>query len=273
MAFPTACYPHGGKQTAAPFVGPLDAYEGISTGAWSLVRRLLTSYTGNLIRIRRTSDSVEQDFGPLANGRLDVAGVLTFLGGGSGVVTTVYDQLTLNNWVQASGAMQPAWVEGLSEFNNAPAMYLGSAVGMECALNLTVPYSVLLTECNPLPLVNAGARTFTTLAQNAYINSSRPGGAGQAYYNGTIAPGFVTDAAVCEVLTAPNGGNFSLYTDGVDVTSGAVATGDWGLCKLGVSGWNGESALSNVAEIVTFNTDLSGAQVTAMQAIFNPATL
>jgi len=53
--------------------------------------RLLTSYTGPLVRLRRASDNAEQDFSAAANGWLDPAAVAAWAAGNAFVVTR-YDQ-------------------------------------------------------------------------------------------------------------------------------------------------------------------------------------
>lgn len=93
----------------AGFVGAYDAIPSIAA-AYGM-RRLLTSYTSNLLRLRRSSDSTEQNFGYLANGDLDVAAIATFVGGGSGFVVTWYDQSgNGNNATQSTAANQPLYV-------------------------------------------------------------------------------------------------------------------------------------------------------------------
>jgi len=67
----------------------LDTYSGASA-AFSL-RQLSSTYTGSAIRVRRSSDNAEQDFGFVSN-VLDTASLLTFCGVGNGFVTTWYDQ-------------------------------------------------------------------------------------------------------------------------------------------------------------------------------------
>jgi len=255
----------------SPFVGALDDYSALTTGAWSVVRRLLTSYEGPLVRLRRTSDSVESDFGALTNGRLDVAAVDTFLGG-AGAVVKVYDQYGPNDWTESGGAVQPTWVSALTEFNGAPALYSGSSQGMSCAMSPVKPYSILLTECNPNAASIYSLRTLDSTGGNRLICAGRSD-AGQAYDGGTIAPVVNTALPVCEILAAPNGGNYSFYSNGINVTTGSIAAQNWGPMRMGVRGAWGETAHSNVAEMATFNTNLSGGQVTALQLIFNPSTL
>ena len=82
----------------------LDTYPSAAV-AYSL-RKLRTDYSGNAIRVRRSSDNTEQDFGFSGND-LDTASLLTFCGVGDGFVTTWYDQSTnANNATQATAANQ-----------------------------------------------------------------------------------------------------------------------------------------------------------------------
>lgn len=95
------------------------ALEGISltniTNAYSL-RRLVPNYGGNIIRIRRASDNVEQDFG-LINDELDRVSVTAFLGASQGYIVIWYDQSGKgNNATQAIAINQPQYVEGKIEF-------------------------------------------------------------------------------------------------------------------------------------------------------------
>jgi hypothetical protein len=83
----------------------LDTYTGASA-AYSL-RQLRTAYSGSAIRVRRSSDNAEQDFGFVSND-LDTASLLTFCGVGNGFVTTWYDQSgNANDATQTTAANQP----------------------------------------------------------------------------------------------------------------------------------------------------------------------
>ncbi len=87
------------------FTGLLDTYSGASA-AYSL-RKLRTAYTGNAIRVRRSSDNTEQNIG-FVNNVLDTSSLLTFVGAGNGFVTTWYDQSgNANNATQTTAANQP----------------------------------------------------------------------------------------------------------------------------------------------------------------------
>lgn len=89
---------------------PLDPYSADLAAAYSL-RRLLTSYTGPAIRVRRSSDNAETDIGFTAGGDLDTATLATFVGGGSGYVTRWYDQSpNARHAIQATASRQPTIV-------------------------------------------------------------------------------------------------------------------------------------------------------------------
>jgi hypothetical protein len=73
----------------------LDSYPNAAV-AYSL-RKLRTAYSGNAIRVRRSSDNAEQDIGFNSSGELDTTALLAFVGTGvlnNGFVTTWYDQST-----------------------------------------------------------------------------------------------------------------------------------------------------------------------------------
>jgi len=89
------------------FTGALDALASNLDAAWSVSRRLLASYSGSLIRVRRSSDNAEQDIGCDASGNLDTTALLAFTGAGSGFVRTIYAQTGAKDLVQTTAAIQP----------------------------------------------------------------------------------------------------------------------------------------------------------------------
>jgi hypothetical protein len=90
-----------------PAVNTLDSY---TTSLWGLysMRKQRTAYAGSCLRVRRSSDSTEQDIGFTGAGFLDVSAMLTFVGAGSGFIRTWYDQSAGGNHIgQATAANQP----------------------------------------------------------------------------------------------------------------------------------------------------------------------
>ncbi len=90
---------------SAPIDGlPLNT-EGATTG-FSL-RKIRTAYTGNAVRIRRSTDNVEQDIG-FSGTDFDASAFSTFVGAGTGFVTTWYDQgVSGYNATQTTTTAQP----------------------------------------------------------------------------------------------------------------------------------------------------------------------
>lgn len=88
-----------------PFVGLLDTYTNAVAG-WSL-RKLRTAYTGNCIRVRRSSDNTELNIGFIGSS-IDTTSLLSFCSGTNGFVTTWYDQSGNGyNQTQNNATLQP----------------------------------------------------------------------------------------------------------------------------------------------------------------------
>lgn len=105
------------------FTGLLDSYPG-AVFAYSM-RRLSSTYTGSIIRVRRSSDNTEQNIGYLANGSLDEAALTSFVGAGDGFVTTWYDQSGIgNNATQITATNQPKIINSgtIYKINGIPAI-------------------------------------------------------------------------------------------------------------------------------------------------------
>ena len=120
----------------AAFVGLLDSYPNASA-AYSL-RKLRNNYTGNCIRVRRSSDNTEQNIG-FVNNALDTTTLLTFCGVGNGFVTTWHDQsgngydvtqsaATLQPRIVSSGAMVTQNSKNSILFDGTDDVMLSSAV-------------------------------------------------------------------------------------------------------------------------------------------------
>lgn len=116
------------------FTGALDGATTNLSAGWSVARRLLTSYTGALIRVRRSGDNSESDFSATTNGDLNSASLTAFCvaGGGTqhGYVTKIYAQSgSVGDLVQATASLQPQIVNSgsLNTENGKPvAVFDGS---------------------------------------------------------------------------------------------------------------------------------------------------
>lgn len=93
------------------------------------LRKLNPAYSGNCLRVRRSSDNTTLDVGFNGAGELDTAALLAFVGSGSGFVNIWYDQSgSGNNWSQSTLGAQPRIVNAgvLDTFGGRPAIWMVS---------------------------------------------------------------------------------------------------------------------------------------------------
>jgi hypothetical protein len=84
----------------------LDVYPNAAL-AYSM-RKMRTLYTGDAIRVRRSSDNTETNIGFTALGNLDTSSLTSFCSGTNGFVTTWYDQSgNSRNATQTTASLQP----------------------------------------------------------------------------------------------------------------------------------------------------------------------
>ena len=134
----------------------LDSYSS-AAAAYSL-RKLKTAYTGNAIRVRRSSDNGEQNIGFDANGNLDTASLLSFVGAGNGFVTTWYDQSgNGSNLIQATAAEQMRIVGGgaIDTLNGKPALTSNYDYAPKGWYKATYSSSI----SNPVTMFNIGSNS------------------------------------------------------------------------------------------------------------------
>lgn len=127
----------------------LDTYTG-SDAAYGIMK-LRTAYAGSCIRVRRSSDSTEQDIG-FSGTSLDTTSLLSFVGAGDGYIVKVYDQSgNGNDLVQNTATNQPFIVSSgvTNTINGQPAIYFD---GVDNYFNLTStitasqPFSTIQVE-------------------------------------------------------------------------------------------------------------------------------
>lgn len=89
---------------------PLDALAASLYAAYGL-RRLVSTWTGPLVTVRRDSDNATLDVGATTTGRLDTAALIAFTGGASAFVTRWWDQTGGGRHaIQSTAVRQPLLV-------------------------------------------------------------------------------------------------------------------------------------------------------------------
>lgn len=205
--------------------------------AYNPFRKLRAAYSGNAIRVRRSSDSTEQDIGFSGN-TLDTASLLTFCGAGNGFVTTIYDQSgTGINLTQSTTANQPQIVSSgalmLSDFR---AVMVHDSTDVMASTSLTLSdvsaATLVMTSTGPQgnDKVMWGTGTDAATQKNLYYNSNSSGRnrvgttSGSATYN-------LWDRTVAQSNRLPVGAiidrSLSAGAEVVPIYGDAVGTTGW----------------------------------------------
>jgi hypothetical protein len=161
LQFPVVCPDCKGYEKPVEGELLLDLYPG-AAAAYSL-DQLNTSYSGAAIRVRRASDSTEQDIGFTEEFTLDTAALEAFCTGTNGFVAVWYDQSGEgNNAAQATTANQPKIYDaatGVQLENTLPApTYNGTSMYLD-----TPAISALNTDVQSSFVVATAASTSATL--------------------------------------------------------------------------------------------------------------
>jgi hypothetical protein len=123
----------------------LDTYG--SAGVAHSLRKLSSSYLGQCVRVRRSSDNAEQDIS-FNNGIIDTTSLLSFVGAGDGFVTTWHDQSGNGlNAIQSTATSQPLIVSSgtLVTVNGLPSIKSITSDSLAEARTLSVnsSYSII----------------------------------------------------------------------------------------------------------------------------------
>lgn len=230
-----------GRRTGGGVQGPivvvpvggllLDLYPG-AAAAYSL-RQLSASFTGPVVRVRRSSDNTESDIG-LVDGMLNEAALLAFVGTGDAFVTTWYDQSgNARNATQATAANQPRIVLGgvVDKVNGRPAASFITASNtrlLTTAFDTPQPWTVFAA-------VNPAASTRIVEGGTDFFNiESNPAGRAVLYADNPALVGNVFNGSLQRVTAIANGANSVISISGsVDVTGATGATTDTGPKGIG----------------------------------------
>lgn len=226
---------------------PLDGLQAGLLEAHAVHRRLLSSYGGPLIRVRRDNDNAEEDIGYLLDDGsgvcpLNTTALASFVGSNSAYIVTVYDQKGGADKTQSSSSLQPRIVSSgtidVDSLGNAMARFDGAGDTLPGTHRSVSEGTIIMRgqargngfwswtgepSTGDLVLCLEGANKLQGLSHNiAYSDTSDTALAlNQSYVMGMDAEG---------------GGTTTLYLDGVDDDS-SVATLSWS--RLATSwGWN-----------------------------------
>lgn len=255
----------GGKVFGFPPPLILDTYGTNLYAAYSL-RLLRNSYSGACVRVRRSSDNAEQDFGFVDN-VVDMASIISFCGAGNGFVTTWYDQSGLSkNVTQATAGNQPQIVASGVAYTTSGKYYLNFAnshlrKASETGININNMCSIALVSLD----IGYGFGLNTSPRYYApSINS------GENYYSYNSA---------FNIRTFLNSGNRGLFVGNADLTnfsarlngavSGSVAVFSGNINNIGIGTPNASIySTGKYYEFILYSASQS-ANLTALETDIN----
>ncbi len=221
---------------------PLDV-SGFQTTTSYALRRLYSGYNGPLINVRRSSDNSARDVYYDSEGNLDVADLLSFVGTGSGYVTTWYDQSGgLHNVTQSTAINQPQIVNLGSVYiqNSMPSLYFNSlsylnssytfmASALNCSFNIVCNVDKALVGGNGNRVIGETNSTNTSdiwsngitgqpapYTEMGFFNRNNLGGASSSW--GSLQAFSRAALTVISNISVFNG-NYQSYINGVADTA------------------------------------------------------
>lgn len=234
----------------------LDVYSG-ATHAYSL-RRLASSYSGPLIRVRRDNDNAELDIGFNQLGDLDKASLFAFIDGNSGFITTWYDQSgNSNNATQTTAANQCRIVASgiLYKLNNVPSIeFLGNGQGFNFTPSVSSPRSIIC--------VNSGSGyMFAGTDQRIVVQPSPLRMVWGLVPNVNATPTWRTLESVQSEQFNYGGTSYEILKNGGSVLSGTTGTAALNaLNRIGLK-WDPASGVSTwtggISEVLIYGSVLS----------------
>ncbi|MDH7461706.1 arabinofuranosidase catalytic domain-containing protein [Chitinophagaceae bacterium 26-R-25] len=250
-----------------PTATPITAYS---------LRLLTSSYAGNAIQVRRSSDNTTQNIGFTAAGDLDTAALKTFVGSGNGFVSIWYDQSGNGiNATQSTTSNQPQIVASgvINRDNGKPAIYTSATGylsysgmsqfnGIYTATRMAVGRSrngSSLAIIDGLGSYQLDCQMISSTSMGIQVNSGS-----------IVVQGSVTNTnTLMAINSIRNNGASKFYINGVLNASNTSSIGTFGSSVTGMIGVRndlGAAGPGAFSETILFNSVLSDAD---RQAIDN----
>lgn len=269
----------GPRQSLLGGRGDAYGYDGIPdiVHAYEPARRVLASYAGDLIRLRRASDNNEANFSYTDSGELDTAAIAIWAGGASDVVT-VYDQAPAGDDItQAVALGQPLYVAS-AQNGHAGMSFDGVNQYLQGAYTtggaLSQPVSIFAVAQLDAGSVNDGV-TYNLIHGDDGVNRiilrqhTPPAPDAWAIYAGVFLIGGASDANWNVWAVLANGATSEFWINGTSEAAGDTGAGNpdgitIGADNAGNSPWKGHAV-----SVVVCDPSLGNAQRVEMQNAMN----
>lgn len=213
------------------FVGDLLS---VKARACYSLRRMYSSYSGFLIRVRRSTDSTFLNIGFTSSGDLDTAALLAFANGGNALIQTIYDQSGHGfNQIQNSNVSQPPIViTGVLQTENGKPCISFDGVshdlraGVDSNVTGSISHSINAVAKVMANLTYSGSVSVGYGSTNVNATSVIGSTTGKYWYGGDDQVGFAGSNLLSSSVVLSkiyNGSSFSSYLNGGLDASGSVA--------------------------------------------------
>lgn len=203
-------------------------FDDVSNGiAGYAMDKMAIGYAGNAVRIRRDSDNAEQDIGYVGN-LFDSADASSFIGGGNGFGATMYDNIGVNDIVQATAGAQPQLISDLLRGDGANDYLRGTppAVAGDFTVAMWMKSATVnSTNIQPFGIGLGG------LTDNLVFQFNRATSALRTYWNSsggnlidTGSQGDFTDTVWYHFMVVRSGTTIEVFVDNVSVGSSTTNT-------------------------------------------------
>lgn len=233
------------QQQASPLL--LDAYPN-AAAAYS-VRKLKSAYLGSAIRVRRSTDNVEQNIGFNVVNELDITALTSFIGSNTGYISIWYDQSgNSRDAVQTNNSLQPVivssgtitYINGKPTIENKSTNYLNTVqtgfntlqthsdfvVSKWSTIIQGQPYNGYLCFA-PSSGDDFNQATAFNINTGDTLNNQYVAAQGASYLIPSTTPGPLIHKLICHIINSNSG---ALY---VNNTLNGSATGSFGSLNTG----------------------------------------
>ena len=257
-------------------MGMLDTITGASC-AFSM-RKVRAAYSGNCLKVRRSSDNTTQDIG-FSGGWLDESAVTTFVGANDGFVDTWYDQSGNGfNAVQATTSSQPRLVSSGTinkptptksgatarpaiRFGFSGARFLVASPGTSSTANVTfaavaIREGAKISTFAPVMMAALSASSVTGGYMMMDIGFTDPCfGPFSGFSTTQVVPFYLTELQSLQLGYIGGTGAFCGFKNGAKVINGTGSTGTLNGASVILGGWNGSGVNCSTSEAVCWFAD------------------
>src|SRR5215475_5539741 len=268
----------------SPFVFLLDLIGTAATTGFS-TRKIRSAYAGSALRVRRSSDNAEQDIGFVSN-LLDTSSLTSFVGANNGFIVTWYDQSgNGHDLMQSTAANQPQIVA---------SGVVDTTIGAKPTIHFLVGSGTVLTTNVSIGTAGIWTSAYTSMCIAQITNFSTPAalyaaplmqdsngytytcstqiaanGFDSGLYNDTTVANVSASAGTSYVVMGKGSGStYNVYANGGaggSASQAATLNPSAGFLSIG-QGFGTPTLDGYVNEVVTFNTNLSSADLNLLGA-------